>query len=302
MPSGQQKTIAAISQPRPRNIPAPPRAPLTHDQRKLKTEESAQRQAEIDAAVQGFLDDAFKLANKLAEKYDKKERYFLDLLFQGGARMVHAQDEINPYNAFKKEKAATLREEGTPMNAGKIHKQYYHEYTKLTDDEKEALKKRHEQEKDTTPVRRLTPRARAQDFANTAHNMEKLLSGLALRVGVEGFFVIVRSNTDFNSDPYWFFTSAELRHYMPLAIRKRWDTAEVGVKLEAFSVAGCDAMSEFPHSFEQHLYLIPYRPLAHGSPKVCARQGRDPGQDCADAGYVTNANGYLHFAYTSQWT
>ncbi|KAJ7765983.1 hypothetical protein B0H14DRAFT_2243626, partial [Mycena olivaceomarginata] len=83
-------------------------------------------------------------------------------------------------------------------------------------------------------------RARAQDFANTAHNMEKLLSGLALRVGVEGFFVIVRSNTDFNSDPYWFFTSAELRHYMPLAIRKRWDTAEVGVKLEAFSVAGCD--------------------------------------------------------------
>jgi hypothetical protein len=99
------------------------------------------------------------------------------------------------------------------------------------------------------------------------------LSGLALCVGVEGFFVIVRSNTDFYSDPYWFFTSAELRHYMPLAIRKRWDTAEVGVKLEAFSVAGCDAMSEFPHSFEQPLYLIPYRPLAHGSPKVCARQG-----------------------------
>jgi hypothetical protein len=127
MPSGQQKTIAAISQPRPRNIPAPPRAPLTHDQRKLKTEESAQRQTEIDAAVceccslaapnriqisftEGFLDDAFKLANKLAEKYDKKERYFLDPLFQGGARMVHAQDEINPYNAFKKEKAATLHE------------------------------------------------------------------------------------------------------------------------------------------------------------------------------------------------
>ncbi|KAJ7867125.1 hypothetical protein B0H13DRAFT_2352073 [Mycena leptocephala] len=69
------------------------------------------------------------------------------------------------------------------------------------------------------------------------------LSGLALRVSVEGFFVVARNNTDFNCDLYWYFTSVELRQYMPLAVRKRWDTADVGVRLEAFVVAGCDTMN-----------------------------------------------------------
>jgi hypothetical protein len=67
-------------------------------------------------------------------------------------------------------------------------------------------------------------------------------------VGVEGFFVVVRSNTDFNCEPFWFFTSGELKQYMPLAIRKRWDTAEVGMKLEAFVLAGCDSMSKYTAS------------------------------------------------------
>jgi hypothetical protein len=67
---------------------------------------------------------------------------------------------------------------------------------------------------------------------------------IALRVSVEGMFVVVRNNSDFNVDPYWYFTSDELRHYMPLAVRKHWDTADVEVKLEAFALAGCDSMSK----------------------------------------------------------
>jgi hypothetical protein len=55
---------------------------------------------------------------------------------------------------------------------------------------------------------------------------------------------VVRSNTNFNCEPFWYFTSGELKQYMPLAIRKRWDTAEVGMKLEAFSLAGCDSLSK----------------------------------------------------------
>ncbi|KAJ7691230.1 hypothetical protein B0H14DRAFT_2652099 [Mycena olivaceomarginata] len=56
-------------------------------------------------------------------------------------------------------------------------------------------------------------------------------------------FVVVHNNSDFNVDPYWYFTSDELRHYMPLAVRKCWDTADVEVKLEAFALAGCDSMT-----------------------------------------------------------
>jgi hypothetical protein len=51
----------------------------------------------------------FDQANKLAEKYDKKSRYFLDCIFQGGSHMVNHQHEVNTYNAFKSEKAAELR-------------------------------------------------------------------------------------------------------------------------------------------------------------------------------------------------
>ncbi|KAF8212735.1 hypothetical protein K438DRAFT_1566254 [Mycena galopus ATCC 62051] len=244
----RQKVIASVSQPRHRQ-PAKPRAPLTQDERKEKNEASAQRQSEINADVQSFLDDAFERATQLAEKYDKKLRYFLDLFFQGGARLVHQQKEINPYNAFKSEKAAELREEGNPLNAGQIHVQFHEEYEQLDDEEKKALVERHKTTRETQPVRRFTPVGRLQDFANTAHNMERLLSGLALRVGVQGFFGIVRSNTDFQCEPYWYFTSPELMEYMPLAVRKRWDTGDVGVRLEAFAIAGCDTMSERPILF-----------------------------------------------------
>ena len=71
------------------------------------------------------------------------------------------------------------------------------------------------------------------------------MTALAERVGIEGFFMIARSNTDFNMAPQFYFTSQALERYMPLAVRKRWDTAEVGAKIEAFGIAGCDAVSKW---------------------------------------------------------
>jgi hypothetical protein len=73
------------------------------------------------------------------------------------------------------------------------------------------------------------------------------LQALAYRVGAEGFFVVVRNSADFHMPPYWYFTSPELERYMPLAVRKRWDTGEVGAKIEAFAVAGCDPMSAWAY-------------------------------------------------------
>jgi hypothetical protein len=78
------------------------------------------------------------------------------------------------------------------------------------------------------------------------------MTALSNRVGIEGFFVIVRNNTDFNMAPQWHFTSKELQRYMPLAVRKRWDTGEVGGKIEVFAIAGCDTMSKWFSS--RHFY------------------------------------------------
>jgi hypothetical protein len=44
--------------------------------------------------------------------------------------------------------------------------------------------------------------------------------------------------------PYWYFSSPGLEDYMKIAVRRRWDTSEVGTKLEAFAIAGCDVVSE----------------------------------------------------------
>jgi hypothetical protein len=70
------------------------------------------------------------------------------------------------------------------------------------------------------------------------------IEGLSYRVGIQGFFCIVRDNPDFFMGPQWYFTSDALRQYMPLAVRRKWDTSDVGTRLEAFALAGCDTMSK----------------------------------------------------------
>jgi hypothetical protein len=69
------------------------------------------------------------------------------------------------------------------------------------------------------------------------------LTGLNNRVGIQGFFCVVRSTANFHMEPQWYFTSPELRDYMKLAVRRQWDIGEVGAKIEAFAIAGCDVSS-----------------------------------------------------------
>ncbi|KAJ6612564.1 hypothetical protein B0H10DRAFT_1952250 [Mycena sp. CBHHK59/15] len=134
------------------------------------------------------------------------------------ARMVNHQEKINLYNAFKSEKAAQVCEEGgRGKMAPELHDEYYEEYNALTEEEKADLVER---------------------FKDT-----KLEALKSYRVGVEGFFCLVRNTPDFFMATQWYFTSRELERYMPLAVRRKWDTGEVGTRLEAFAVAGCNIMN-----------------------------------------------------------
>jgi hypothetical protein len=69
--------------------------------------------------------------------------------------------------------------------------------------------------------------------------------GLNARVGIEGFFCIVRTSPDFHMRPQFYYTSQELEDYMRIALRKKWDTTEVGTKIEAFAVAGSNILSAY---------------------------------------------------------
>jgi hypothetical protein len=53
----------------------------------------------------------------------------------------------------------------------------------------------------------------------------------------------VKNNVEFKMEPEWYFTSRELEQYMEIVTRKKWVTGEVGMKLEAFAIAGCDPAS-----------------------------------------------------------
>ncbi|KAJ6449009.1 hypothetical protein C8R45DRAFT_1084351 [Mycena sanguinolenta] len=226
------KTIQAVSVLRARAPAPPPQAPLTAEQKREKRAERAETQANIDRDVAEWFLFTEAKAIELGQKYDKKPRYFLDIFFQGGAHMVNRQEKINPYNAFKAEKAAQRREDGeTGLKVQELHEEYKEEYEALT-----------AAEEDIPKICCDTPKVRVQDVANTVRSIEALFQGLSYRVGVKGFFCIVRNSTEFYMGPQWYFTSDALRRYIPLAMRRKWDTAEVGTRLEAFAVAGCDPM------------------------------------------------------------
>jgi hypothetical protein len=144
-----------------------------------------------------------------------------------------------------------------------IQEDFREEYQNLTKDERDELVKNFKEEKST--LRKIpcpTARGRVQDVANVTRNICELvgwtcaingpntnllydleLTGLNFRVGIEGFFCIVRSSPDFHMHPYIYYTTPALEDYMKIVIRKRWDTTEVGAKIEAFAVAGSNVLS-----------------------------------------------------------
>jgi hypothetical protein len=85
-------------------------AALTPGQRTARAERNSQRQAEISNAIDEWTKSTLNTASELARRFDKKERYFLDIFFQGGAHLIHKQTKVNAYNAFKHLKAEELRD------------------------------------------------------------------------------------------------------------------------------------------------------------------------------------------------
>lgn len=103
-------TIQAVSAPRHRKPPPVKRPPVPAEQRKEQKERHDQRQQEIDTAVAEWFSYTLGKAEELGQRFNKKPRYFMDLFFQGGVRMVQQRSKTNAYNAFKSTKAGELAE------------------------------------------------------------------------------------------------------------------------------------------------------------------------------------------------
>lgn len=104
-------TVKSISAPRIRK-PQPARPPLTTEQREDKLRAHKEREARINAKVQEWVSYTLNLAEELGNEFEKKPRYFLDLFFQSGARLVRSKTKVNAFNAFKSLKAEEINTGG----------------------------------------------------------------------------------------------------------------------------------------------------------------------------------------------
>ncbi|KDR71988.1 hypothetical protein GALMADRAFT_74321 [Galerina marginata CBS 339.88] len=256
-------TINAVSSTRIRHTQSKS-APLTAKQKKERTAKRLDNQAAIDEAIDEWFSSTISKAHELAERFDKKPRELLDRFFHGGARMVHHHEKINPHNAFISLKAQELRDDGHTMSLVDIQREFKHEYNALRDEEREELIKEFKENVDNTKhIPRPSPRGRIQDFSNTVRNIIMLIDGLKTRVGVEGFFCLVRNTPTYHINPQWYFTSEALAGYMKIAAKK-WNTHDVGTKVEAFAIAGCDAASKYCLLSPYHqevIYVLCRRPF-----------------------------------------
>ncbi|KAL0563589.1 hypothetical protein V5O48_018476 [Marasmius crinis-equi] len=200
----------------------------------------------IKGKIQGLLTELKTQAKEIAEAHGKTERWVLDMVFNGGKRLVKPRSKTNPYNAFKHFKAQEIRDTGGKVpTIARLDEICLAPYQALSEKEREDFVLRYDVEKAVKEANKLkialpNIQAQAQDVANVAANMTALMKALALRVGIEGMFLLVRNRGDPFMAPIWGWTSKKLEGYMPLAVKGGWDTEKVGGHIEAFAVAGCD--------------------------------------------------------------
>jgi hypothetical protein len=103
-------TIKNVSAPRLRKQPTHKRPPLPAQQQKEQQQKNRERQQQIDDAVGEWYTYTLAKADDLGKRFNKKPRYFLDLFFQGGVKMVTHRTKVNAFNAFKSLKAAEVNE------------------------------------------------------------------------------------------------------------------------------------------------------------------------------------------------
>jgi hypothetical protein len=103
-------TIKNLSAPRQRIAPTQKPPPIPSQQRKEKLEKHQENQRQIDEAVAEWYSYTLEKADDLGKRFNKKPRYFLDIFFQGGAKMVTHNSKTNSFNAFKSLKAIELNE------------------------------------------------------------------------------------------------------------------------------------------------------------------------------------------------
>ena len=173
----------------------------TPAQRTAQAERNSQLQTEISNAIDEWTKSTLNTASELACRFNKKEWYFLDILFQGGVHLIHKQTKVNAYNDFKHLKTEELRDgqtffrfklyylfkiisltDGEHPTLSKLNSEEFKaEYEALDDADLEELVANHTDHVSSGALQKChTAQARVQDVSSTIRTMQKLVSPTAI--------------------------------------------------------------------------------------------------------------------------
>ncbi|KAL0572556.1 hypothetical protein V5O48_009413 [Marasmius crinis-equi] len=233
-----------VMKPKKRGNTKTTRPQMTFAQRKAMNEKRVVRNRQIKMVVSQKLQEIQAWAEKQGRMFGKKDRYFKDMIFNGGAHLKHLKREISPYNAFRSEKAREIREAGGVLQTlAEIDVNFGEEYDDMTDEEKSALVARHKEylaEEAMVNIRLPTQRQIRETVKSAIESLIAIVRALCRRVGMEGFFMLIRSRFDITIPPQWYCTNTKLENYLALAVKGPWDLGMFIGRCEAFVLAGCD--------------------------------------------------------------
>ncbi|KAJ8455914.1 hypothetical protein ONZ51_g12300 [Trametes cubensis] len=239
----------------PSKRPLAPKLPAA--QRAAMTAASRSKREALAQDLESWYEGVKDFASQLAEKYNQKPDHYLQLMFSGGAKR-HKERKVNAYNAWSSAIAKEINDDAEPGEAQRLVNMQHDridEYHALSKEEKSKYIKQFEEERESRKFgTRLTQRGRANDMTHVCQEIEKMIYGLKNRAGVDGFFCLVRNNTEFQSKPYWYFTDERLERYLRGRIRG-WDCVNIAAQAEAFCIAGCDFTTIYKTSKDKAEYL-----------------------------------------------
>ncbi|KAL0575882.1 hypothetical protein V5O48_006104 [Marasmius crinis-equi] len=227
---------------------------LTNIERLKKREKKMGKAAEIKTEVAALRRMVRARCTELADLYDKKPRYFMDMFYQRSDLAAKDQYEVNPFNAFKSVVAHERREAGeVPLHLLQLQSAIAEDYKELDDDALEKVVEKYKELRDEDKREKIKRPSMREKMANVARTVDRVMTmmrGLKTQNGIEFIGLLVKNRPEPFMNPKWLATDARIHDYLSLILRG-WDPAHIGKKVEAFAVAGCDAAKVFKSQKDQ---------------------------------------------------
>ncbi|KAL0567210.1 hypothetical protein V5O48_014784 [Marasmius crinis-equi] len=234
-----------------KNANAPP---LTNIERLKRREQRKGKSAGLKAEVAALRRTVRARCNELADMYDKKPRYVMDMFYQRSHLAAKNTYEVNPFNAYKSVVAHERREAGeTPLHLLELQSTIAQDYKDLDDAALEKVVEKYRELRDEDKREKLKRPSMKEKIADVARSVDDVMTtiqGLKTHCGIEFVGLLVKNRPEPFMNPKWLATDGRIHDYLSLILRG-WDPTYIGKKVEAFAVAGCDATKIFKSQKDQ---------------------------------------------------